>query len=263
MAPTNNNQKNNITKVLSVWEKHNNISNPRPFNESIKIVNRIGNFFAAGSFFYYIFNFESLSMDYVSESVKDLLGISPDDFSLEALLERYHPEDLKLMHVKEEAASEFLFHTIDKKDIMDYKVVYLTRYKDDNGLVKKILHQAQALNVTENGKIQHVLGVHTDITYLNTPVDHKVSFISQKNPSYFAIDPEKLKFELSKNEGLYTPQEIKIIKLIADGKSSNEIAQELFISEHTVRAHKKNILSKSSAKNSVQLVANCIREGII
>lgn len=263
MSHFNDSQKENISKVISVWEEHNFISNPKPFDESMKIVNQIGNFFAAGSFFYYIFNFDTLEMDYVSDSVKDITGINPDEFSLEAMLSLYHPEDLKRLHEKEEAASEFLFHTIDKNDIMDYKVAYLTRYKQRDGGYKKILHQAQAINVTENGKIHHVLGVHTDITYLNTPVDHKVSLIGQKKPSYYSIDPANIKFELSKGKSLFTPQELKIIELIAEGKSTVEIAQELFISDQTVKTHKKNILGKSSAKNSVQLVANCIREGII
>ena len=60
-----------------------------------------------------------------------------------------------------------------------------------------------------------------------------------------------------------TPQEIKIIKLVADGLSSVAIADELHISEHTVNTHKKNINYKLNIHNAAQLVAFAKSSGII
>jgi len=248
---------------MKVWEMENNIINPKTFSPPVDILNQIGSFFAAGTFYYYILNFENLVMEHVSESVKKVTGIEPDNFTLESLLSRYHPEDLERLQEKEAAASEFLFHTLKPHQVSDYKVVYLTRYKDGSGSYKTIMHQAKALNVTDDGKVQHVLGVHTDISYLNTPIDHKISLIGHKYPSYFAIDPLKMEFETSIKRINFTKQELRIIQLIAEGYSYKEIAEKLFISEKTVKTHKNNILFKSTAKNSAELVANCIREGII
>lgn len=61
----------------------------------------------------------------------------------------------------------------------------------------------------------------------------------------------------------YTLRELSIIKLMSEGKTAEEISKELEISIHTVKTHKKNIMSKSGAKNSIHLIANCLREGII
>ena len=49
-------------------------------------------------------------------------------------------------------------------------------------------------------------------------------------------------------------REIEIIKLLAAGHSTNEIAEKLFISIHTVGTHRKNILSKVDVNNAPQLV---------
>lgn len=51
-----------------------------------------------------------------------------------------------------------------------------------------------------------------------------------------------------------TPSELRILKLIADSKSSKEIAEALFISYHTVETHRKNICEKLNLHGSHALV---------
>jgi two-component system nitrate/nitrite response regulator NarL len=53
---------------------------------------------------------------------------------------------------------------------------------------------------------------------------------------------------------LLTTREKEIIKLIAAEKSNKDIAEQLFISEHTVEAHRKNIFRKTEAKSIVGLI---------
>ena len=50
-------------------------------------------------------------------------------------------------------------------------------------------------------------------------------------------------------------------KAFVENKSSREIADALFISPHTVNAHRKNILRKANAKTPVELVCRAIQEG--
>ncbi|WP_375577953.1 response regulator transcription factor [Marivirga tractuosa] len=52
----------------------------------------------------------------------------------------------------------------------------------------------------------------------------------------------------------FTSREIEIIKLLAAGKSSSEIADILFISPQTVSKHRSNILKKSGCKSSTELL---------
>ncbi len=58
---------------------------------------------------------------------------------------------------------------------------------------------------------------------------------------------------LSAND-LLTRREREIIKLITDEQGNKQIADKLFISEHTVEAHRKNIFRKTGAKNIVGLI---------
>lgn len=52
----------------------------------------------------------------------------------------------------------------------------------------------------------------------------------------------------------FTSQEKKVITHIAEGLQTKEIATELFISEHTVQTHRKNIYKKMSCNNISDIV---------
>lgn len=58
-------------------------------------------------------------------------------------------------------------------------------------------------------------------------------------------------------------REIEIIKLISDGCTNKEIADQLFLSTHTVNTHRKNIMNKLGIKNTAGIVIYAVKENII
>lgn len=60
-----------------------------------------------------------------------------------------------------------------------------------------------------------------------------------------------------------TKREKEILKLIAEGLSSQEIADKLFISLRTVETHRLNINQKLDVKNTAGLVKEAIKRGLI
>ena len=62
---------------------------------------------------------------------------------------------------------------------------------------------------------------------------------------------------------ILTPREIEIVKLIADGKSSKEIGEILFISFRTVERHRANIMDKLGMKKAADVVKYAIQKGYI
>lgn len=252
-----------ITDIINVWNGANKIIAPTVDIEPGKLVDQVAHFFSAGNYFYYVFNFATLKMDFVHENVYSMTGIKAKDLSLESMLSIYHPTDLDHMQEKEAAALNFLLNKITPEQLPHYKVVYLIRYLLKNGTVKHILHQAKTINVSEDGKIQQVIGVHTDVTHLQTKIDNTISFVSDIYPSYYAVDPANPSLDELKNEKKYTKRELEIIHLIALGNSSKEIAAQIHVSINTVESHRRNILNKSGAPNIVAFIAQAIREGII
>ena len=60
-----------------------------------------------------------------------------------------------------------------------------------------------------------------------------------------------------------TTREREVVKLIAEGKSSKEIADLLFISARTVDNHRANIMEKLNLKKTADLVKYAIQKGYI
>lgn len=60
-----------------------------------------------------------------------------------------------------------------------------------------------------------------------------------------------------------TGREVEILSLVGEGKTSREIADELYISENTVRNHVRNILDKLGMRSRFEAVNWAHREGLI
>jgi DNA-binding NarL/FixJ family response regulator len=69
--------------------------------------------------------------------------------------------------------------------------------------------------------------------------------------------------ERSQELELLTPRELEVLKLIAEGQSSKEIATTLVLSIKTVESHRANILNKLGMRDRVDLTRYAIRRGLI
>ena len=58
-------------------------------------------------------------------------------------------------------------------------------------------------------------------------------------------------------------REIEVLELIAEGLINQEIADQLYLSLHTVKVHARNIYSKLAVKNRTQAVAKGKALGIL
>lgn len=58
-------------------------------------------------------------------------------------------------------------------------------------------------------------------------------------------------------------RELEVIRLISDGLTNKEIADNLCLSTHTVNTHRKNIMTKLGLKNTAGIVIYAVKENII
>lgn len=66
---------------------------------------------------------------------------------------------------------------------------------------------------------------------------------------------KKLSQHVEINHQKLSIREIQVLGLIMQGLTNHEIAERLFISYETVKSHRKNILSKTHAKNTAALIS--------
>ena len=71
------------------------------------------------------------------------------------------------------------------------------------------------------------------------------------------------KVEEKNGFGQLTAREVELIRLISEELTMKEIAAQLFLSEHTVRTHRKNIMAKMDVKNTAGLIKKAFILGFI
>jgi DNA-binding NarL/FixJ family response regulator len=58
---------------------------------------------------------------------------------------------------------------------------------------------------------------------------------------------------------MITDREREVLDLLKEGYTVKEIANELYLSHHTVQSHKQNLIKKFEARNTVQMVVRAVR----
>ena len=71
-----------------------------------------------------------------------------------------------------------------------------------------------------------------------------------------------------KSEGIdikskLTNRELEVLNLIADGMTTNEIANQLYISPKTVESHKSNLMEKFETNKTAKLIRIAVENNII
>jgi two-component system response regulator DevR len=81
--------------------------------------------------------------------------------------------------------------------------------------------------------------------------------------SHVLEDYQRLAQEQIRRDSGLAPQEIEVLRMLADGVSTQEVAERLFWSEITVKRKVQDIVDKLQVTNRVQAVAEAIRRGLI
>jgi DNA-binding NarL/FixJ family response regulator len=58
-------------------------------------------------------------------------------------------------------------------------------------------------------------------------------------------------------------RELEVLRLVAQGKSNKEIAQQLFVTEDTIKLHVRSMLGKLQAADRTQAVVHAIQRGLL
>ncbi len=106
-----------------------------------------------------------------------------------------------------------------------------------------------------------------------TRLDRLLAAIEAAQEGATYLDPqiarlviENLKSPISEvhpNISNLSEREMDVLKLIVDGKSNNEIAEELYLSTNTIKTHVRGIMNKLSVDARVQAAVIALRSGIV
>ena len=165
-------------------------------------------------------------------------------------MSKMHPDFLEKSLLSQQNAFEYVFQNNEKHQ--NKTIVYFEgKCKKNNGDYMHFLQESTCIEFNNNNKPLLFLNYIQDITYLK----------KEKSLNLVITTPDEVKiwnFNFDKNclDPVHplSNQEKKILSYLAKGKTSKEIAKELFISSHTIDTHRSNILEKTNCLNTTALI---------
>lgn len=154
-----------------------------------------------------------------------------------------HHIDIAILDINMPKLNGFETAKLIKEQYPTCKIIILSMYNDEQ-FVNEFMRSGAAAYVLKNAGKSELLNALQQASLGNT-------YISNELRKPYTLPSEKDAF--SKAMSL-TKREMEIIKLLAQEKSSQEIADELFLSIYTINTHRKNILQKLGIKNAAGLV---------
>jgi len=187
----------------------------------------------------------------------EVIGEANDGIELLNLLSRVTPDMVILDIFMPNLRGIEAIHEI-KKIHPDVKVLILTMHKDKEYLYLSLSAGAKGYLLKEDADkelFSAIEKVRQGKTYISPyfseeVVDDLVQVGKGDTKTIFETDS-------------LTPREREVLKLIAEGKSSKEIATLLFISVSTVNNHRASIMEKLNLNKATDLVKYAIRKGYV
>jgi DNA-binding NarL/FixJ family response regulator len=135
-----------------------------------------------------------------------------------------------------------------RKNNNPVKIIVLTMYKEER-MVNNILDMNVMGYVLKESAINDIVDCIRSVSEGNYYISPLISNLLLKRKSRL----EEMEEKTPALKDL-TPTEMKILKLIAENKTSKEISEELFVNHRTIEKHRENIISKLNLQGSLSLV---------
>jgi len=207
--------------------------------------------------FFYVADLLQIQILYTSQRSKDMMGIDPEALNPYHFFQATHPDDISRLSL----GRAQLFKMANDLFLAEKGTALLStnfRIRNAEGAYSKILVQLYLFYTEIPYKTVFTLKIHTNIDWFKK-FAHGYHYYLGSDLHYFRYPDESLL--LSGN--LLSDRELEIIKLIEKGMSSENIADHLFISLHTVNTHRKNILRKTGKTNISDVIYELMESGVM
>ncbi len=185
----------------------------------------------------------------------EIVGEAENGLEAMELIERLNP-DIALLDISMPKMNglEVAKKVYDLK--LPTKVLILSIYHDEEYVVKSIEYGCSGYLMKNADPEEVELAIKTLVSGENY-YGANISKIMMKN----MVQKQKETTTISQQN--LTKREVEVIKMIAEGLKTKDIAEKLFISTRTVETHKTNIYHKLEIHNSAQLIRYAIKNSLI
>ncbi|MBE8719609.1 response regulator transcription factor [Sphingobacterium pedocola] len=223
-------------------------------------------FHAFDTYFYSLADITTLSIIDAGGPIQHFIG-----YSKEEVIKNGYGLMLKIHHLKDvvrgvRGGTRYFKYLYDQAP-QNRPFIKVNRTLDlvcKDGKTMFVLAQSIPVLFNENMEPIYMLNIYSDISSMQPTRKYSHYIVDTSDPE----NPKRIPvFHKEEYKDCFpstlSPAELKVIDLLAEGMESKEVAEKLFVSEHTVRTHRKNILKKMKCKNMIEVVKTALVEGWI
>ncbi len=184
-----------------------------------------------------------------------VVGVAHDGAEALARVADLHPQ-LVLMDLKMPVVNGIIATRKIREQYPSLPVLVLTTYDDDEWVFDALRSGAAGYLLKDTPPkdlIASIKGTVAGKAFLDPAVTGKILNDYQKHPS---TTQPSTRFQISDRER-------ELLRLLASGLSNGEIAQQLFLSEGTVRNYASELFKKLGASDRTQAVVIALRHGLV
>lgn len=207
--------------------------------------------------FFFIGDLLKMHIIYTSKKSIQMIGIVPEEVTPYHFREAVHPDDALRLGL----GTAQLFKLSNQLLIERNGETLLStnfRMRNSIGYYSNVLVQCYLFYRDSPVKTVYILQIQTDIENVKK-IKYDYHYYVGNDLSYLRYPDE----ELLEIGNPLTDREFEIVKLIEAGLSSEKIAEQLFLSVHTINTHRGNILSKTGFNTISELIIDYQKRGLI
>ncbi len=187
----------------------------------------------------------------------DIVGSAATSDDALGLIEGLRP-DVALVDVslRGESGLELCRRIIER--VPEVAVVCLTVYDDEQYLFEALRAGARGFllkRITAEGLLQSLQAILEGETVVDPLLSGRLARVAAGSEAHGLYWPGM--------QYGFTKREAEVLQAVSEGLSNREIAEQLFVSEETVKSHLKSIYRKLSVRDRAEAIALALREGLV
>lgn len=213
--------------------------------------------------FIYIVDYRNGLFKHMSENFGGYRAASFLEEGINHSLDIYHPKHLSLFNKEIFPDRLAILEGIDPKEFKNHIFSFNLTIRNRNGQYEHFMQRSCFLPDAEGNPVLN-MGMLFSVDHLNcdSPIVQTVIRINPNDPAEHTVIHKKT-YHFPEENKLFSKREVEILQWIAEGHTSKMIAEKLFLSEHTVIAHKKNMQRKAGVSNAAALIYYAIKKNVI
>ena len=202
---------------------------------------------------------DGLKLILSGEPEYEVVGESGDGRETIEMVEKLNPH-ITILDISMPTMSGIEITRYLRKYVPETKIIILSRH-DKNEYVNQLLKFGISAYILKDDAGEDLIRAIEEVLKGNMYLSPRIA--TSLVTDYMAVKKEKQESAKSNPFDILTSREREILKLIAEGSKSQDVAQTLRISPQTVKTHRANIMKKLDIHKTADLVYYAIKNGFV